>query len=92
MPVWEGDLFVLTPCSLFGIPVECLPPIKSCSEHFGDLKISELAGVPLTGVDQGEAALVVTPPRASATSRARAWDSCASSLAWQRARQRCHMQ
>ncbi len=48
-------------CKEFGIPMESLPTIKSCSEHFGTVGSSfgKIAGLPITGVigDQQSACL-----------------------------------
>lgn len=41
---WGRDL-----CDFFDIPMDILPEIKSCSEIYGYLKTTKLAGVPLAG-------------------------------------------
>ncbi len=42
---WDAELL-----ATFGIPRAMLPEIRSSSEHYGDLKRTSLAGVPLCGV------------------------------------------
>jgi glycerol kinase len=51
---WDQEIL-----DLFRIPRIMLPSIRSCSEHYGDLKRTALAGVPICGIlgDQ-QAALV----------------------------------
>ena len=51
---WDEKL-----CKHFGVPINILPKIRSCSEIFGPLSISCLKGVPISGcIGDQQAALV----------------------------------
>jgi len=51
---WDNEL-----CNFYGVPLSCLPKIKSCSEVFGHLTLSALKGVPISGcIGDQQAALI----------------------------------
>ena len=51
---WDNKL-----CEHFGVPLNILPKIRSCSEIYGTLSISRLKGTPISGcIGDQQAALV----------------------------------